>query len=193
MDFIEAAKKEIRTQWFENHVAEIIGEEGLQVIYWKQPGTSMYFAKFVLSGNNVFVSGDIGEAVYSLTCKATLENLKGFNLGYFTGKLSAFCEDRWDFDEKLAKKELLAHWKEYELFDEEDGREIYDSVVSAIEESSSVDAFHAWLMPIYQNSSITSDMIECIWDIGKRMPFRLIGYWVALQMIAEQLEIKESA
>ena len=47
-------------------VAEIQGEEGLQVIYWGKPGTNMYRTKFVLAGYNVFISGDIGEAVYNL-------------------------------------------------------------------------------------------------------------------------------
>lgn len=94
MEYIEKATKDIRENWFKDHVAEIQGEEGLQVIYWGQPGTSMYRTKFVLAGYNVFVSGDLGEAVYNLTCAATLENIKGFDLGYFTGKLTAFCEER---------------------------------------------------------------------------------------------------
>lgn len=34
MEYIEKATKEIRENWFGDHVAEIQGEEGLQVIYW---------------------------------------------------------------------------------------------------------------------------------------------------------------
>ena len=66
----------------------------------------MYRTKFVLAGYNVFISGDIGEAVYN-PCPATLENIKGFNLGYFTEKLTAFREERWDFDEGKAKGNLM--------------------------------------------------------------------------------------
>ena len=192
MDFIEKAKVEIRNDWFENHVAEIIGEEGLQVIIWGKPGTNMYRTKFVLSGNNVFISGDIGEAVYALTCRATLENIKGFNLGYFTGKLSAFCEPRWDFNSELAKKELDEFWEENEMNKLEDSQEIYDGVASAIEESMSLESYHAWLMTVYHSTSIDSDAMEDIWDFGKRMPRRLIGYWVGLQMAIEQLEKYEN-
>jgi hypothetical protein len=193
MDFIEKAKKEIRSEWFENHVAELHGEEGLQVIHWGENGTNMYRAKFVLSGNNVFISGDIGEAVYSLTCRATLENIKDFNLSYFTGKLSAFCEERWGFDEKLAKKELREYWKEYEMKRRySDGQEIYDGILNAINESTSLESYRAWLMPVYQQTSVESDDLECVWDFGKRMPYRLIGYWVGLQMAIEQLEMQKS-
>lgn len=192
MDFIDRAKKEIKENWFKNHVAEIKGEEGLQVIYWGKSGTNMYRTKYVLSGNNIFISGDIGEAVYSLTCSATLDNIKDFNLGYFTGKLEAFCEDRWNFDQTLAKKELREYWDEYEINEQyDDAREIYKGIISAIDESTSLDAYRAWLMPVYQNTSVDSDTMEYVWDFGKRMPYRLIGYWVGLQMVIEQLSSKE--
>lgn len=194
MDQIERVKEEIRSHWFKDHVAEIKGEEGLQVISWGEPGTNMYRTKYVLSGNNVFVSGDVGEAVYSLTCAATLENIKDFNLSYFTNKLSAFCEERWDFDEKIAKKELKEYWYEYDLNLIDDSEEIYEGIYSAIEESNSMESYRAWLMPVYQNTSVESDVMESVWDFGKKMPHRLIGYWVGLQMVIEQLnQAKENA
>ncbi|MGY0692646.1 hypothetical protein ACW2QC_07605 [Virgibacillus sp. FSP13] len=194
MDYIEQVKQEIKKNWFDKHVAEVRGGEGLQVIEWGEPGTNMYRTKYVLSGNNVFISGDIGEAVYSLTCAATLENIKDFNLGYFTGKLEAFCEDRWDFDQTMAKKELIEHWDECELENYyEDPREIYRGILSAIDESTSMESFRAWLMPVYQDTSVDSDTMEYIWDLGKVMPPRLIGYWVGLQMVIEQLENEKCA
>lgn len=191
MEHIERVKEEIRSHWFKDHIAEIKGVEGLQVIIWGEPGTNMYRTKYVLSGNNVFISGDIGEAVYSLTCTATLKNIKDFDLHYFTGKLSASCGERWNFNADLAKKELKEYWNEYELNRIKDSREIYDGIRSAIDESSSMESYRAWLMPVYQNTSVDSDVMEGVWDLGKEMPHRLIGYWVGLQMIIEQLEQKE--
>ncbi|MEK0220870.1 hypothetical protein [Bacillus proteolyticus] len=193
MEYIEKATKDIRENWFENHVAEIQGEEGLQVIYWGKPGTNMYRTKFVLSGYNVFVSGDIGEAVYNLTCPATLENIKGFNLSYFTEKLTAFCEERWNFDQDKAKEELKEFWEEYDMNETEDGKEIFDDIVSAIDESSSMESYHFWVGNVYHNSSLESDIMECIWDFGKSLPRRLIGYWLGLQMAIEQLEKNKPA
>ncbi|KPH76082.1 hypothetical protein [Oceanobacillus caeni] len=193
MDFIERMKREIKNNWFKDHVAKLKGEKGLQVIEWGRPGTNMYRTKYVLSGNNVFISGDIGEAVYSLTCSATLDNIKDFDLHYFTGKLEAFCEERWNFDQALAKKELNHYWNEYELDEQyEDSRKIYRGILSAIDESTSLESYRAWLMPVYQDTSIDSDTMEYIWDLGKIMPVRLIGYWVGLQMVIEQLEKKET-
>ncbi|MGF9979332.1 hypothetical protein [Viridibacillus arvi] len=194
MDNVKQVEKEIREEWFANHVVEISGEEGMQVISWGQPGTNIYRTKYVLSGSNIFISGDIGETVYCLTCRATLKNIEDFDFHYFTGKLSAFCEARWNFDEKLAKKELKEYWKEYEMKRRyKDSQEIYDGIISAIDESSSLEAYRAWLMPVYQDTSIESDDLESIWEIGKRMPYRLIGYWVGLQMVVEQLKKTEVA
>lgn len=193
MEYIEKATKDIRENWFEDHVAEIQGEEGLQVIYWGKPGTNMYRTKFVLSGYNVFVSGDIGEAVYNLTCTATLANIKGFNLGYFTEKLTAFCEERWNFDEEKAKKELDEYWKEYNMNETEDRQEVYDGIISAIGESSSMESYHFWLSDVYHNSSLDSDTMEDVWNFGERLPRRLIGYWLGLQMVIEQLEKNKPA
>ncbi|SSS87772.1 Uncharacterised protein [Acinetobacter baumannii] len=188
MNFIEKAKKDIENNWFENHVAEIKGEEGLQVIYWGEPGTNMYRTKYVLSGNNVFISGDIGEAVYSLTCLASLENIKDFDLSYFTGKLTAFCDERYDFDDAKAKKELKEFWKEYDMHEIDESKAIYDGVMSAIDESTNMNQYHGMLMMVYHDTSLESDTLEYLWDLGERMPYRLIGYWVGLQMAIKQLE-----
>ncbi|MDK7474941.1 hypothetical protein OWP15_19880 [Bacillus paranthracis] len=189
MEYIEKAIEEIKNEWFADHVAEIKGEEGLQVIQWGKPGTNMYRTKYVLSGANVFIAGDIGEAVYTLTCAATPENIKGFNLSYFTGKLKASCGDRWNFDSKKARKELNEYWEEYDMNDqEEDSEEMRMKILSAINESSSMSEYQYWLHDAYHTTSMDSDTISDVSDFGKRLPYRLIGYWLGLQMAIEQLE-----
>lgn len=189
MGYLVKGKEEIRKYWFENHVVKKIeGKDGFQRIIWGEEGTSMYQIEYVLSGSEVFISGDLGEAVYCLTCAATLENIKDFNFSYFTGKLRAFCEDRWDFNPEQAKQELDKYWEEYEMELQEDSQDIYDGVLSAIEESSSMEGYRGWLMTVYNEHSVDTDLLEVIWDFGQKMPLRLIGYWVGLQMIIEQLE-----
>lgn len=191
MDYLDKAEKEIREHWFKDHVADIRGEEGLQVIYWGKPNTSSYATKYVLSGNNVFISGDIGEAVYSLTCKATLENIEDFNLGYFTGKLTAYCGAREEFDEKKARQELREHWKQYDMKDVDDSNELYQAIRSAIRESSTIDQYNFQLSLVYHDSTLEYDAFEGLFSIGKQMPYRLIGYWVGLKMIIEQVAAKK--
>src|SRR5690606_35118888 len=107
-----------------------IGEEGFQQIIWSK-GSFEYRTKYILSGNNIFVSGDMGEAVYTLTCPATLDNIKEFNLGYFTGKLRAYHEDKYDFNEVLAKQQLNEIWDEWDFDDYDDSEEIYNKTLSS--------------------------------------------------------------
>lgn len=188
MKLNQNVQKEIRKHWYGNHTAEISGESGLQVLSWEEPGNSIYRIKYVLSGNNVFVSGDLGEAVYNLTCPATLENIQRFDLAYFNRKLSAFCGERWDFDNELAKLEFDEYWAENDLKNRfEDSQKIYDAIIAAVGESPSLETYQANIMATYRETSLKSDQIESIWEFGKAMPVRLIGYWVGLQMAIEQL------
>ena len=167
MGYIEKAIEEIKNEWFADHVAEIKGEEGLQVIQWGTPGTSMYRTKYVLSGSNVFISGDIGEAVYTLTCTATPENIKGYNLSYFTGKLKASYGDRWNFDSEKARRELNEYWEEYDMNDQEDMRM---KILSAINESSSMSEYQYWLHDAYHTASMDPETISEVSELGKRLP-----------------------
>lgn len=200
MDHIEEAKKKIRERWFENHkIKSITGEDGFQRIIWGEEGTSMYQINYVLAGRNVFVSGDLGDAVYSLTCAATLENIKDFNLSYFTKKLTASEHPKYDFDSKLAQSEI----KEYfiDMFDvdaikdleEEDG-ELLAELLSETEEWGSCDHFSAGIYSIYSNTNVDwfdSESASYVADCGKKLSYSLISYWVGLQMIAEQIKNEE--
>lgn len=191
MERIEKAIQEIKTHWFEKHVAELHGEEGLQVIQWGKPGTNSYRTKYVLSGANIFISGDIGEAVYTLTCPATLENIKDFDLYYLTKKLSAFCSERQDFDSTVAHQELREYWNNYEMDNVENSKEIYNQILSVINNSINIKEYQYGILDVYQNTSLESDSMEWLYNLGQVMPYRLIGYWVGLQMVIEQLNKKE--
>ncbi|SCC30503.1 hypothetical protein [Bacillus wiedmannii] len=187
MNYNEKAIEVIKTRWFKDHVAEITGEEGLQVIQWGKPGTNMYRKKYILSGANIFISGDIGEAVYSLTCLATLENINDFGLHYFTKKLTAFCNDRWDFDNNAARRDLKENWNDYEMDNMEDSKDVYNQITSVIRESANVREYQRGIMDVYENTSLETDDMEWLYDLGQVMPYRLIAYWVGLQMTIEQL------
>lgn len=190
MDYLEKAEQQIRKEWFKDHVATLTGKKGLQVLHWAKPGTFMYATKYVLSENNVFVSGDTGEAVYVLTEQATLESIKTYDLSYFTGKLEAYRGERWDFDMDLAIKELNEYWVDCE--ENEENKETYDKIVEAIQESNGNESFHCQITSAYNGGGIHSDDMEWIWHLGERLPYRLIGYWVGLQMAAEQLLEKKN-
>lgn len=201
-EYLETAEKEIREQWFENHKIKFIeGVEGFQCIHWGEPGTRMYQIDYVLSDNIVFITGDLGDAAYNLTCLATIDNIKDFNLSYFTGKLSAHERRRWDFDIQLAAeeiKEYIFDWCDVSHVDElkEEEAELYEELMSATRDWDLHDHFEKAVFSIYEHTSVDwfdGEAASCISNCGRRLPRSLIAYWLGLQMISERLreQIKE--
>lgn len=187
--YLDDMATEIRNEWFKDHKAYVTGKEGFQQINWSK-GNFAYRTKYILSGNNIFISGDIGEAVYTLTCAATLENIKDFNLGYFTGKLTALGRgSKYNFNSSLAKRQLGERLIEYELDGYENTPKIRQVVSDAIEESHTMDSYNFWLQHCYMTSGLSYDDIEEFFDLGKELRPSVIAYWVGLKMIIEQLDI----
>lgn len=191
MDYIEKAKKEIKDNWFKNHVAEIRGSEGLQVIYWEKPGTFEYRTMFVLSDNNIFISGDIGEAVYNLTCSATLKNIKEFDLRYLTRKLTAHSDERWSFNYKKALRELDEWYLERKDDQLDDLDELHEDLREAAMNFSLHEHFKTAVFSIYETTTahwFDTEEAESVSDFGSELPHQFIAYWVGLQMAINQLE-----
>jgi len=202
MDYIERAQKEIRDEWFKNHVIKSMeGTGDLQRISWGEKGTRMYQIDYVLSNNMVFVSGDLGEAVYALTCSATLENIKDFGLPYFMKKLTAHGRRRWDFDSELAQEQITEYifaWCDVEDASElsEADKELYEELTGATIEWDLHDHFDKAVFSIYQDTNVSwfdGEAACCISDCGKRLPRSYIAYWLGLQMMIEQLGKGEAA
>lgn len=187
---------QIRNEWFGEHVVNLREEPGLTLIRWGKPGESFYRMKLILCGNNVFISGDVGDAVYTLTCEATLKNMRGFDLSYFTKKLTAYSEDRWDFDPALAKKQVRDYFNENAGYPKsESQKKLERELVSIVDDSSSIAHYHQHLFSLHESSdfAIEPDTLDDVHHFGRTIPHRLIGYWVALQMIAEQQDAKNTA
>ncbi|MFJ7920026.1 hypothetical protein ACIQ6U_09730 [Lysinibacillus fusiformis] len=200
MDYIEKAKNEIRNQWFENHVIKSIkGEVGFQEIIWGRPGTSMYQVRYVLTGNMVYLSGDLGVAAYSLTGSATLKELSQYGLSYFSGKLVASQRAKYEFDGKLARKQIKEYFLEWCDVEDisklnSDDEELYDDLIRATNEWNLPEHFNTAVYHIYQSTTsewFDSEMASSIADLGQRLSYSVVSYWLGLQMINEQLKEKE--
>lgn len=200
MDYLDKAKKEIREEWFANHkIKSIEGKDGFQKIIWGEEGTRMYQVDYILSGNMVFITGDLGDATYSLTCAATLDKIKGFDLSYFTGKLTASERNKYDFDSALARKqirEVFLDWRDVESISEldKDEKELYNELISQTNNWSECNHFEMGVYSVYQDTSVhwfDSESASSIADNGKRLSRCFIAYWLGLQMVIEQLEAQK--
>ena len=95
-------------RWFAAHEARLDGAPGLERITWRNPNTSQHAMTFTLSGNMVFVAGDLYASVYDLRHPATRATLAGMSFDYFTSKLRLSEQGETEYDEKTA----VAHFDE---------------------------------------------------------------------------------
>lgn len=190
---IEYAKK-----CFKDHEAKFTQlNEHTQEIEWGKPGTSTYYIRFLLNGNRVFICGDVGDAVYTLTERADIKKIsEGYELGYFTGKLTASENGKYCFDSDKAIERLKEQREEYldDIEDEDDQEEIeeikeaYEELISLAEECRTIEEWNYGLKDneVYAEE-IDSDWYEWMPCAGNELRQSIVMYWVGLKMAGKQL------
>ena len=86
--------KEIQKD-FKDHIATIQDLGDIKVITFRNPNCSFYYVRYVFDNRHIYVTGDIGDAIYDLTWIANLEGFakNDINEYYFHEKLSSYEED----------------------------------------------------------------------------------------------------
>lgn len=186
-------EQKIKEKWFSQHEAKLTQHGELQVLEWKRPGTGTYYCRYVFDGSKMYISGDIGEAVFWLTWKASIHSFDDIHVGYFEEKLAAYSGERRDYDGDKAV-ERLTEWKE-QLIEEEaifDEEEFEDMIESARSCSNKNEWAYEYVNEKYHEfiSELDNDYWEWIYNIGDMIPQRIIGYLVGLKMASEQLRVK---
>lgn len=186
--------KEIREDWFNDHIATLTQYGDLTVLDWKRPNEIFYYIRYVFDGSKIYISGDLGEAVFWLTWRADIHSFNNIHIGYFTEKLRAFSDERWDYNSDKA----VARLKEWEgdlieygtKYDKEKMNEL-------IQEAENCSWTSEWAGIVddyeYNNfiSNLDCDYWEWMYNIGNEYPLRLRSYLIGLQMASEQLKNRE--
>lgn len=191
-------KQEIRENWFKNHKATLTKYGDITVLEWRKPNTCCYAVRYVFDGDKMYITGDIGEALFWLTWSADVHSFNGISTSYFMEKMRAYSNDRYDYDGKEASK-YLKEWKQERLddmeFNDEDDKndflEKFNEMMEDAEYCSSENQWaHEYVNEKYNDfiSEMDSDYWEWIYHIGRTVPHRILGYIVGLQMASEQLD-----
>lgn len=198
MDKEDQVKEEIRECWFKNHKAVLTKHGDLEVLDWKKPGSCTYAVRYVFDGSYMYITGDIGEALFNLTWKAGVDTFNGISTSYFMEKMRAFSDERYYFNVDTAKNELF-EWKNnyltdhYEMLEDEEFDDFFVELIDDLEGCS-----REWEWATVINSKIDEiekydmDYWEWMYNIGREVPARIYGYIVGLQMAAEQLKESEA-
>jgi len=189
-------KQEIREYWFPNHIATIIKYGDITVLEWRKPNTCCYAVRYVFDGDKMYITGDIGEAVFWLTWRADVDSFNGISTSYFMEKMKAYSENTYDYDGKEASS-YLKEWKDEHIEDmclSEDEKneflETFDELMEDAENCSSEEEWGRECVNQKYDDFITEmdcDYWEWIYSIGRTVPCRILGYIVGLQMASEQL------
>jgi hypothetical protein len=186
-------EKHIRERWFPEHKATLTHHGDLQVLQWAKPGTSVYSCRYVFDGNKMYISGDIGTAVFWLTWKADVHSFNDIHIDYFEEKLDAYSGDRRNFNgEKAAqrlrewKKDLIKNGKRFDKSE-------FNELIYEAESCSSKDVWaHEYVNRRFHDFiyELDNDYWNWIYEIGDEIPARIHGYLLGLKMASEQLKVQ---
>lgn len=194
-------KQKIRESWFKNHKATLTKHGDLTVLDWQNPETVCYSVRYVFDGNKMYITGDIGEALFWLTWKADVHSFKEISTDYFMEKMKAYSNDRYDYDGDVAA-EYLKDWLDERLEDmdfdtDEDKEEFLEQFDELMEDAKSCDTEDEWGHEYVNQkhddfiTELDCDYWEWMYHIGRVTPPRILGYIVGLQMASEQLKAAE--
>lgn len=188
----EEMEKEIREHWFKDHKATLINQGNLQVLDWSKPNTCVYGARYIFDGCRMYITGDIGEAVFVLTWKATLKSFNDLSLSYFTEKMRAYNGERRDFNSNYAVSRLREWLKQMKddgmKWDNEEMRELFNSA----RHCSSINEWVGIVKDVEDFiEELDADYWEWMYSAGDQIPMRVQAYLIGLKMAWEQLKEKE--
>jgi len=177
---------EIKNHWFKEHKASISECGDLVVLNWRQPETIIYSVRYVFDRGNMYVSGDLGQAVFSFTEKAIPGRIARYSLDYFCEKLSAFSDPKRDFDQLRANEYLNERICEWQAEGITYDKEACDELRGIIGDCSSDENYHIALASL-DYYRLGNDSYEWIGGIGSVIPMRLQAYLIGIQMAVDKL------
>jgi hypothetical protein len=183
------AESIIRNEWFSEHEATYTENGDFKVLTWKREGTRCYYIRYVFDGSRMYVTGDLGEALFCFTELAEVHTFSDYDLGYFEEKLRAYHEDRRSFNSDVAVsrlREWVNDLKKYGTnYDHDEMKDLFEQArgCSSRSEWAHIINSHDWI------SDLDIDHWEWTYSSGDEMPMRLQSYLIGLKMASEQLRI----
>ena len=182
--------------WFRDHIAELTKlNDRVSILEWHKLGTVCYHVRYVFDGSKLYISGDLGEAVFCLTWKASIHSFDDINIHYFETKLGAYSGDRRNYNEDIAVDRLKEWRNELDESETDYNKDEMNELIYFAKSCGSKDEWaYEYVNGRFNNfiSKLDTDYWEWIYDIGDEIPARVKSYLIGLKMASEQLKAKES-
>lgn len=159
------------------------------ILDWREPTSGICAIRYICMGATLYVSGDLGSAVYQWNEAVTLEWITRCDIGYFAKKCEASEEGRkfveWDQDTAVAK--MAQFWIDNYPDDAEKRAREFDEL-NGPEALESRGAWVAWLAEYgpTAESPLGEDFYEYA-DVGCVTALRCRAHLIGLKMAMEKL------
>lgn len=176
-DYEARTERMVRTEWFKQHVATF-AELNAKVdsLDWRHPEHWNYRVRYLLEAGTLFVSGDLGSAVYRWGEAVTFEWLASNDLHYFAGKCEASehgrQNKRWHPDVARARA-----WEHSPKLRYHRGTPI---------PFESADELRLFLMTNQIRLGLNYEQCGAILESGYVLNNRCIAHWAGIQMAVAQ-------
>jgi hypothetical protein len=196
----------LREEYFKDHVAELHSKSSFQVcthpnnvdpnqsrvisdveiLLWENPQSWDCYMTFILFGGVLYVSGDLGEAVFCMGRDfKTMQSLSSINVDYMSSKCQAseYGKPYYEWNGTVAVKELKQCFMDH-LKDDCDGREPNESEILALTsiQSDMIDTDHGHRSELYKILSIHASDMETLFDDQWYHDYTDFGIDYALRM-----------
>jgi hypothetical protein len=189
LDFIkhicEHGKKKFEN--FEPHVIE--SNDTVQIIEWSNKnGSFEYRIRFIFDINtgNMFVSGDLGSAVFQFTEKARLEEISRYSdFNYFQEKMQC-TTDITEYDSEYARLQLEENLGLENDINEPDIQTLIHEIMQEVDQYDGHPVYSDYVIDKLKDCD--EDYWEWLYGIGILPHRRIILWWEALHEIRARLE-----
>lgn len=204
MDYkkVQERMQRIKDTQFAKHRAHIHNRGDIVIVDWKRDNTNAYAVQYTFYKNHVFITGDLGDAIFNCTWQTwTTEKpyknapvgcgrpnkFKPISLEYLEEKLGAFREsDVYEFSSVEAKEEIK-HYREYVSKDYKDD---FKDLLKETENYRFCDEWRNYIISNYdmvEGMFSDSEVIADIMDAGKTFGCRYLSWVAGIQMIEQAI------
>ncbi|MCK5604629.1 hypothetical protein KAR91_22260 [Candidatus Pacearchaeota archaeon] len=191
---------QLKSRYFKDHKATVRElAEGVTDIVWQKEKDSNCYVVYLIRGNVLYVSGDLGSAVYFWGRRLSIEWLAGLNIDYFASKCEASEHGRlfrsWASD--VAEKWIESFVKDHidDCYDEEGEAEalaVFNELKEDMERAT--DSKEEWIA--FASGDDGRRVFGDEWwdyaaDIGTVVDFRCRTHLAGLKLINEQVNGKD--
>lgn len=182
-DYMRQSIDMIRERWFPNHMAlrdELISNGtartgNIQTLRWQNPRNSNYAVLYFLHRSTLFVSGDIGSAVYrwSVHDQISLQWIARCNFSYFAEKIEGLDGseqgEQWRSD--IAEIRAKEHFRDQRAF--------------PLHWQDHIHTRDEWWAYVWGLSDCDNEIKNQLLNLGFVPHSRVIGHWLGLRMAFE--------